>query len=630
MKGAMLLLFLSTALLSLLKSYNPERSWLVIPLLLVCSWIGWIVFAAVQTRFLGITTELKRERTPATIQTPPQFDPDYGFVCKALFRGEVIEVVLDVCMAAFSSSPKLDQGLTPEMAIRMSPTSRVAANSEPDSLVVLYRDGVAIGCGSRIKTPRGEDLLLTACHVWDLEPTHMAKRGNSIPLKRSRLVHFSRSELLDYAMVELPSSYWTSMGIKAARVKKSGAKTAVRLFGGSSSQDLFSTGGSTEYGLTPLELCHSATTFPGWSGTPLYNKGNVVGLHIGSQTAHNRNRACNIAVLYEIMSREITVESSEMGDDSAQRELEHAEWVERMEQGVPYERYEIDGEYYAVGLKDYHRLANFDEERRLVDPSYRSWADRADSDNESLGSVLETPIEVESRREEDVFYDAMPPAKVARRDHQSQPRKPEVARPEGRVDVMVEEARMTLRTPITKVTGKKTSKTAPPPVIQQETIQSLNCQRAGSSRGCPPLDNLQDSADTTGSRVAPSTTEECYSFPLADRVAGLEKLVERLSHQISNLRLPPSPSSRPLDGQTEARLPKGGRSSSKRAASVPRKPREVSKKPATASHSDTPAQNPAPASGKNHGDTKMSETKSRKSRARKKSTGKPAPESPSQ
>lgn len=630
MKGAMLLL-LSTVLLSLLRSHNPERSWLVIPLLLVCSWIGWKVFAVAQTRLLGITTELKRDRAPATIQTPPQFDPDYGFVCKALFRGEVIEVVLDVCMAAFSSSPKLDQGLTPEMAIRMSPTSRVAANSEPDSLVVLYRDGVAIGCGARVKTPRGEDLLLTACHVWDLEPTHMAKRGNSIPLKRSRLVHSSRSELLDYAMVELPNSYWTSMGIKAAHVKRCGAKTAVRLFGGSSSQDLFSTGGSTEYGLTPLELCHSATTFPGWSGTPLYNKGNVVGLHIGSQAAQGRNRACNIAVLFEIMSREIRVESSEMGDDSAQRELEHAEWVERMEQGVPYERYEIDGEHYAVGLKDYHRLANFDEERRLVDPSYRSWADRADSDDESLGSVMETPIEVETRQEEDIFYDAMPPAKVARHDRQSQPRRPEVSRPEARVDVMVEEARMTLRTPVTKVTGKtKAPKKESSSSIQQETIQSLNCQRAGSSRGCPPLDNLLDSADTTGSRVAPSTTEECYSFPLADRVAGLEKLVERLSHQISKLQLPPSPSSRPLDGQTEARLPKGGLSSFKPGVSVPRKPHVASKKPATASQPDTPAQNPAPASEKSPGGTKTSETKSRKSRARKKSTGKPAPESPSQ
>ncbi|UOF93180.1 polyprotein P2a [Cynosurus mottle virus] len=627
------------------ESPNAGRLWLAIPLLLVCNWIVWKVSIVAQRHLLGVTTEVRRPRDMATIQSPPRFDPLHGFVASALYQGAIIEVVMDVC-TAFSSSPKLDQGLTPEMAMPNSPTNRVAPNSEPDSLVTLYRDGAVIGFGARIKTPRGEDLLLTAYHVWELEPEHMAKRGKCIPLRKCRLVYKSTSEMLDFAMVEVPSSYWTSVGVKSARLKKSGARTVVRAFGGQSSQDLFSTSGVATYGKTPLELVHTATTFPGWSGTPLYSKGNVVGLHFGSEKAKLKNRACNIAGLFEILPRNVEVESSVMADDSSQQELEHAEWVERMKQGVPYEQYEINDEDYMVGYKDYHRLAHFDAERRLNDPSYRSWADRADSDDESLGSIYETPIEVETSREVDEFHECEEPENPS-----SPPTSAERVRtpvPEVRVDVMMEESRVRpllarKSSPAPKVLTESSARAASPRLdigrvekstasqrVQKETNVPLNCQRADSLRGCPPLANLLDSEDTPGLRETASTMEECDSFKLGDRIAGLEKLVERLSHQISVLQQRPSLSSPVLVGPTVAPQPKDVPCSSKQDVSKESKPQKASKKPAPALPPATPKQNPVPASELNHGSTLTSETKSRKSRSRKRSTGKPVPASPSQ
>nr|WMX25416.1 P2ab polyprotein [Cynosurus mottle virus] len=487
------------------ESPNAGRLWLAIPLLLVCNWIVWKVSIVAQRHLLGVTTEVRRPRDMATIQSPPRFDPLHGFVASALYQGAIIEVVMDVC-TAFSSSPKLDQGLTPEMAMPNSPTNRVAPNSEPDSLVTLYRDGAVIGFGARIKTPRGENLLLTAYHVWELEPEHMAKRGKCIPLRKCRLVYKSTSEMLDFAMVEVPSSYWTSVGVKSAHLKKSGARTVVRAFGGQSSQDLFSTSGVATYGKTPLELVHTATTFPGWSGTPLYSKGNVVGLHFGSEKAKLKNRACNIAGLFEILPRNVEVESSVMADDSSQQELEHAEWVERMKQGVPYEQYEINDEDYMVGHKDYHRLAHFDAERRLNDPSYRSWADRADSDDESLGSIYETPIEVETSREVDEFHECEEPENPS-----SPPTSAERVRtpvPEVRVDVMMEESRVRpllarKSSPAPKVLTESSARAASPRLdigrvekstasqrVQKETNVPLNLPAGGLLEGMSALSQL--------------------------------------------------------------------------------------------------------------------------------------------
>lgn len=650
-----------------------------------------------QSWALGVTPEPVQDDTPATIQTPPRFDPSYGFVADALFKGELIKVVLDVCTAK-SSSPTLYQGLTPEMAINASPTTKVVSGSEPDSLVVLYREGRVIGFGARIKSPLGEDLLLTAKHVWDLEPTHMAKRGKSVPLAKSRLIYFSNEEFLDFSFVELPSGYWTSLGVRNTRLKKAGPRTPVRVFGGSSSQALFSASGLATYGKTSFELKHTATTVPGWSGTPLYHKGNVVGLHLGGQIALGVNRACNAFCRFELGLRSVQIESPEMEEDGPAKELEHAEWVARMEQGVPYERYEIDDEVYMVGQKDFYRLAHFDEDRRQADPQYRSWADKVEDDTSSLGSVYEA-IDIETGREEtDVFHDAEELVETVAEPEQAVQRLGSDISPKA-IDLRAESVHLIQRhvfkepemavqrieppteppaffemaikgqtcyvahNPVAARAALDKARSDVPPrdvfvptttkvvmfgevmaesstlrqidentPIRKETSTEvpLNYQRADYLRVSPPLENLGNSATTPGNGEIESPERECLSVPLASRVAGLEKLVERLSHQMSRLQSTISQSSPALDGQKGDPKPNSVPCCIRQESSgVPNPPR-ASKKPAATSEPNTPKPSPEPVSGETSGSTLKSATKSRKSRSRKTSTGKQVPESPSQ
>lgn len=570
-------------------SYETERttamqSWLAILLVIGLNWLAWTLFEGLQAALNGVKPEPLLVENVARVQSTPRFDPTYGFISDAVYNGEIIQVVLDVTSALLSISPTLNQGMTKEMALAASKATTVAPNTEPESLVALYSNDVMVGWGARVRTPLGEDALLTAMHVWDLGPDRMAKRGLSVNLGESQLLYHSHELVLDYALVRLRPACWSSLRVRAAKLVKAGPAALVTVFGGQNTQKILSSRGMASYNGNPLLLSHEASTFPGWSGTPLYHKGMIVGVHLGGSMKDSvpSNRACNVACRYELSSRSITVESSAMSEDSYHRELDRDEWLARMNEGVPYDRFEMDDDVIYYGRRDFYRFQDVSDDDRYRDPKSRRWADY--EDDESIGEPIE------------VFWEC-PPAFSAKQKTKA-------------------------KTPTRKSPVEKKV------TITQETGVPLNSQGAGCPRGSPPLANLSSSVTMTGiTQESDSPVKVCHSDMLETRVASLEKLLASQSQMLSQLLERSSLNFSPSDGRTEDQKPSTARSSSKPPGLREQKLPKNSRKPSKPSANTTRAPDQGNASELSPGTTKSSSSRSARSRSRRKSTGKQAPES---
>lgn len=536
-----LTLLMSVALAAYVTEYPPSIICTGILVSVVLNWIVSTVCAEASELVLGVTLEATQP-SPARLVSDPKFDPRYGYVAEAIYDGQTFEVVLPVNVFSTATTRKE----TTEMAVENSRLKPIDSAKLPKSLVGLYSEDLFAGWGSRIRGPDGQEYLLTAQHVWDTTVTHLCKDGKKVPIGRFAVAAQSYDKNLDFVLVTIPKNVWSVLGIGVARLSLMKRRVVVTVYGGRDSKNTFCSTGAAEL-LNPFKIEHRASTAEAWSGSPLYYKDTIVGLHLGGRPEVGVNRAFNIFMAFKVIKKFVTVENGDLYPDQSEgpaRELDAEEYTNRLEQGIAFEEYDISG------IK--------------VRTSDREWTTA-----EALRLARFTPLR-----------------------------------------------------------GGKTwfeeSDT------QESAIQPLNCQRAGSLRGSPPLANLLTTPATDGVTQESSIPAECRSDRSESRVASLEKQVAEISTKMSQLLALSSQNSESSRGLVEAPKQKSDRSSSKPAGLRESKRPPICNWQSLTCNVSTQDPKPEPASAENPGTVKSSSKKSKRSRNRGKSTSKQVPGSPSQ
>nr|WBT97301.1 ORF2a [Subterranean clover mottle virus] len=157
-------------------------------------------------------------------------------------------------------------------------------------------------------------------------------------------------------------------------------------------------------------------------------------------------------------------------------------------------------------------------------------------------------------------------------------------------------------------------------------LEHLNCQRVATTSKIvsPPSLSLRPMSGRTSLRVSPH--EGCPLPTLDDRVASLEKLLERSLEQLLQLQVSSSQNSKDIAGLIEVQKQSVALSSIKREGSNQPPRQQNSTKQSSSLPQSTQKQSPEPASGESSGIKKKSRRKRGKSDKRK-STPKPPPAS---
>lgn len=181
-----------------------------------------------------------------------------------------------------------------------------------------------MGMGSRVKIS-GKTYLLTATHVVrnldDSCRLVCLDNDRSVPMDRSwKLSASSPSTSFDIMLIEIPDYVWASLGVKALSVRPLVAASAVFVTGVSPAGEVLTSSGTAN----PLAhfgyASHTASTFPGFSGTPLISKNCVMGVHTGA----SRDRMDNLATAIDILidSKESPVSGKKWRREEAEEEYE--------------------------------------------------------------------------------------------------------------------------------------------------------------------------------------------------------------------------------------------------------------------------------------------------------------------
>ncbi|UXD79163.1 polyprotein P2ab, partial [Xufa yellow dwarf virus] len=257
--------------------------------------------------------------------TGPRFDPSYGVFAPVNVDGRIYNVILQpdywpILNPAISRDVK-------ECAIPASPIGSVGVGKEPQSLVFLQDTlGRSIGVGCRVQCGKSS-VLLTAWHVLDaakLSDIYLAKcnRRTGTPFR----VKFERDwpveyecahEDIDISAVQVPDSVWSKLGVTAAKVGMPRANAPVTCFGGLCHEPASSVGRYAPEGLSGE---HSCSTRSGWSGTPLYSAGKVVGVHIEWHKIGASNRATAVWPFH--LQKESWSGDSDSGSEISDEEMD--------------------------------------------------------------------------------------------------------------------------------------------------------------------------------------------------------------------------------------------------------------------------------------------------------------------
>lgn len=156
---------------------------------------------------------------------------------------------------------------------------------------VLIADGDSvIGSGVRVYLS-GTELLLTAQHVFTrisslakprlVNPMTRAYADLTLPSEKNHVNPIALwSRDFDLAAFIVDKNTWTRLGVQRATIgflPKQGLVEIQGIHNGVFSRSV----GRAGKGMPLLRITHSASTDQSWSGSPVYNKGQVVGIHVG-------------------------------------------------------------------------------------------------------------------------------------------------------------------------------------------------------------------------------------------------------------------------------------------------------------------------------------------------------------
>jgi len=252
--------------------------------------------------------------------------------------------------------------------------------------VVSFRDGEhnIIGMGCRIKY-NDTTVLMTADHVLDalreIESLYIEHKGRRIPfdLKKIKMRLRSAENHRDIVLFEIDNSMWSVLGVSARRVIYSDVPCPIYIYGYNEDSDFSCSRGQLSPTSMAYRVEHTASTLPGWSGTPIFDvQGSVVGMHCGWRPLQGVNYGV-VGFWYNL--------SNESGD----RKNKHA-WRHRERDFDDEDQYdEFDVEIYAEE-KSFYKVKSNDREiyALLSDTNPNSWANQMNIDLER-GPIFKDP-----------------------------------------------------------------------------------------------------------------------------------------------------------------------------------------------------------------------------------------------
>jgi hypothetical protein len=233
-----------------------------------------------------------------------QVGSEMGLFCETVVNGRVIPVLINPNWqshlgATLSTATQVQEAIIPCSIINEVPIGR-----ERKSLVMIQdSNGTNLGVGVRTKCGNS-DVLLTCAHALrNIRSTtpgelYIAKHNKQGVLMRFEITKEVEAELacpdpdIDVIALRVESCIWSKLGVGSAKVIKAAKRnTPVTLFGVAGGEWVSSSGLALQ-GTIPGSFEHTASTQPGWSGSPLFTSdGQFIGLHRGVQVANQSNVA---------------------------------------------------------------------------------------------------------------------------------------------------------------------------------------------------------------------------------------------------------------------------------------------------------------------------------------------------
>lgn len=456
-----------------------------------------------------------------------------------------------------------------ECAVDFSTESQVAKCSEPSSLVVLQTtEGHNIGSAARVAYSN-RSVLLTATHVLRTGRNNgdgaiwMAKHAkNTQTLKRVLLDPEWLGEFgagctdIDLSAINVPDQVWSLLGVGIAKVVKPSGRTACKAYGfktGSSGWRV--TSGTATAGEEPCSLVHTCSTFPGWSGTPLYTSSNtIIGVHRQSHQIGESNLA-TIAFPFFL-------KAEDSGDKSTPfKELADFEMAADVRPGVKTANIWGLGEmkYTERSFVRPGHTSALDLELRLKAKNRPLWSDMLDdlslpefdssfeasSGNESLNEERGATASVAPQTPQGLVAPAPSPTKT------------------------MSKVQSTTLSPPDQLKGKQ--------ALSEELLPPVRRVQLTGSATLAPLQT------TSSQGVESSLKQECRLRKLEDQLCALESALQVLNQRRCDMLKTPSPSLESSLGPSAAPQPNSPACSSKQASTSKQKRRRRSSKRVTSS-----------------------------------------------
>lgn len=454
-----------------------------------------------QVRLVKATPEAKPGNFVSLVGDPV-FDPNKGVYFNGAGEdGQMHKIVIEPKWWHLLPRSAISRDGEAEAAILNGSYSSVLPGTEPTSLVMLKAGEVTVGFGSRVQYKGCSDYLLTAHHV--VAPhaeLNLCKRGLVVKLSEDMLesTYESALEAVDFVMIKIPSNYWSKLGVGVGKLTTMTKRTTVTLYGGSNSMGLTSSQGSAYKGRTGFAIIHEAPTTRGWSGTPLYQGNFIVGIHTGCGKLGETNCATNVNLLLELSS---TQESN--FSENSYSEIDEDNFVLRTNR-EEYMEVEIKGKgKFLLGDADYINVTGkpLDWERQKRARGEEIWGED-DETEEKLDNYFKTGLAAWYNKGKETA------AQFCKG----------VAKPEAEIST-------------------------------DSLLESLNYQRVATSEDAVPPSSSSPSTNGVPQRLSPHGV--CPSPTLEERVANLEKLLEKSLESMCKMQLEYSQSLETMAGLGE-------------------------------------------------------------------------------
>jgi hypothetical protein len=170
----------------------------------------------------------------------------------------------------------------------------------PKGVVMIFDGDVLQGMGSRVSVG-SRSYLVTARHVVSncVNDVFIGRGGVRIPIDKESVQILPISGV-DVSVVEIPAPIWSVLGVAALKSRTAVVGSVVQLWGEVGGKLAFSTGQIQKF--DKIIGTHAASTQSGWSGTPLFNEGHVVGVHIGNDGV-KANEFVRIHEILDVLGR---------------------------------------------------------------------------------------------------------------------------------------------------------------------------------------------------------------------------------------------------------------------------------------------------------------------------------------